>query len=122
MLGRPILRCPRSAVSSTWTTGSSSAIRLTELSETPAKRATSIFAWPAFSKTSISCRFNIPNILLPPLRSTDNNKAEHREISNLSGYRRKAQNFWNVRGQNFRNRHVELCISKVGVASSKHQG
>ena len=28
MLGRPILRCPRSAVSSTWTTGSSSAIRL----------------------------------------------------------------------------------------------
>ena len=67
--------------------------------------ATSIFAWPAFSKTSISCRFNIPNILLPPLRSTGNNKAEPREVSNLSGACRTAQNFWNLGGQNFRNSH-----------------
>ena len=78
-------------------------MRLTELRETPAKPATSIFAWPAFSKTSISCRFNIPNILLPPPRSGNKNQAEHREVSTLSGYRLTAQNFWNLGGQNFWN-------------------
>ena len=59
-------------------------MRLTELSDTPANPATSTFVCPAFTNTSISCRFNIPNILLPPPRSTGNNKAVQREVSNLS--------------------------------------
>src|SRR5262245_11128454 len=39
-------------------------MRFTERNETPLMRATSVFLWPAFSKTSTSCRFSIPHILL----------------------------------------------------------
>jgi hypothetical protein len=56
-------------------------MRFTERNDTPLNRATSVFAWPAFSKISTSCRFSIANILLPPLPA----QPEHREFSILSG-------------------------------------
>src|SRR6266478_5678441 len=79
-------------------------MRLTERRETPARRATSALECPAFNRISTSCRFSIPNILLPPpIRFTDRG---HRESSSLSGYRWACQNFRNEECQIFRNRQA----------------
>ena len=75
MLGRPICRWTRSATLSTCSTGPSCAMRLTEHNETPANRATSVLAWPAFSKISTSCRFSMPGILLSSRPSAAHSRA-----------------------------------------------
>src|SRR5260370_8614563 len=84
-------------------------MRLTERRETPARRATSALECPAFNRISTSCRFSIPNILLPPpIRFTDRG---HRESSSLSGYRWACQNFRNEECQIFRNRHLTAPLT-----------
>src|SRR5712664_759842 len=99
-------------------------MRLTERRETPARRATSALECPAFNRISTSCRFSIPNILLPPpIRFTDRG---HRESSSLSGYRWACQNFRNEECQIFRNRHerddfmLQTARSLVNVAVEAH--
>ena len=74
----------------------------TEHNETPANRATSVFEWPAFNKISTSCRFSMPNILLPPPPGLQPGKAWGR-VSTSHRYCWMAQNFRNAEGQNFRN-------------------
>src|SRR5262249_32428993 len=78
----------RSALSSTCTTASSCAMRFTERNETPLMRATSVLRWPAFSKTSTSCRFSIPHILL----SSDSRLGlEYKDFLSFVGLVRRAR-------------------------------
>src|SRR6516165_10930578 len=80
-------------------------MRFTEHNETPARRATSVFRWPAFNKISTSCRFNILSILLPPGPPRRTDRETHRKGFTVYGVSGMAQNFRNEMAQIFRNSH-----------------
>ena len=96
VLGRPILSLAsfRTVIDMSTCRHAPQVMRFTEHNETPASRATSALPWPAFSRISTSCRFNIFNILsIPPiLRLSLRLPAEVAErvlpLSTLSGWLR----------------------------------
>src|SRR6516165_5234150 len=82
-------------------------MRFTEHNETPARRATSVFRWPAFNKISTSRRFNILSILLPPGPPRRTDRETHRKGFTVYGVSGMAQNFRNEMAQIFRNSQKE---------------